>query len=185
MMKNKANNTVMDELNEVLTSDDVFTDAAETQSIASKKAEKKLHINNSILLDIITDQTRAKFIWQCVAVFLCVCLIASGVMYFDLYKDNKILNDKALNTAKLESKLSDSKAETEKLKADVLKAYSDLTAVRGQLDISRAETADAKAKLDELTNQLNNLQRRNAEVVKILNGRLQKLSGQTDSTLKK
>jgi septal ring factor EnvC (AmiA/AmiB activator) len=184
-MKNNASNAVMDELNEVLASEDSILDALETQGNASKKAEKKLHINNSILLDIITDQTKAKFIWKCVSIFLIVCLLGSAFMYFDLYKNNKLLNDKAANTAKLEIKLSDSKAASEKLNAEVLKAYSELTAVRGQLDSSKTETTAMKAKLDEVTEQFNSLQQRNAEVVKILNGRLQKLSSQPDGTPKR
>lgn len=184
MMKNKINNAVMDE-NEVLTCEDSILNAWDTQNIPAKKAEKKLNINNSILLDIISDLTKANFIWKCTAVFLAVCLIASGIVYFDLYKDNQILKDKAANLARLETKLTDAKAETEKYKADTLKAYSELTTLRGQLDTARAETSEMKTKLDEVTEQFNNLQRRNAEVVKILNGRLQKLSNQPETTPKR
>ncbi len=184
-MRNKANNAVMDELNDVLTSDDSILDSLEMQGTASKKVEKKLHINNSILLDIITDQTKAKFIWKCTAIALGICLVGSAFMYLDLYKNNTQLNNNAVNTAKLETKLTDSKAESEKLKADMLKAYSELTSARSQLDNSRTETAAMKEKLDETTDQLNSLQRRNAEVVKILNGRLQKLSNQPGSTPKR
>ncbi|MCE5341087.1 MAG: hypothetical protein LLF92_08170 [Planctomycetaceae bacterium] len=184
-MKNKTNSAVMDELNEVLASEDSILDSLETQGNASKKVEKKLHINNSILLDIITDQTKAKFIWKCTAIALGVCLVGSAFMYLDLYKNNKLLNDKAVNTAKLETKLSDSKAEAEKLNAEVLKAYSELTGARSQLDTSKTETTAMKEKLDEVTDELNSLQRRNAEVVKILNGRLQKLSNQPGSTPKR
>lgn len=168
----------MDKLNETLSSEDIIIDSLDKRNNASKQVEKKLHINNSILLDIISDQAKAKFIWQCVSVCLGIAILTTGLLCFNMYKTNERLNDKVVNTAKLEVKLSTSTAEAEKLKADLSQTTSELKSSQNELSTYKSQSAQLRQQLDEATDELKNLQNRNAEVVKILNGRLQKLSNQ-------
>jgi septal ring factor EnvC (AmiA/AmiB activator) len=154
---------------------------AEQFAESSKKAqvsvpEKKMNINNSILLDIITDQTRAKFVWQCICGGLVLCVVAVAFIGFNQYKSNQNLNEKLADFATLEPKLNESKAETEKLKSEIFEAGNELKAAKAEANTYKNQTSNLQDELDKVNAQLKDMQDRNAEVAKILNGRLQKLS---------
>ncbi|HAL46021.1 MAG: hypothetical protein A2Y12_14920 [Planctomycetes bacterium GWF2_42_9] len=176
-MKTEMNQAIIDELNQVLSPDDAILDSFEPRETPSRKSGKTVNFSNSILIDVITDITRAKFIWQCVAVCLTIVVLGSAFMCYNLYSSNKNLNDKYLAAAKAQVLLSQqSTAENEKLKAEIIKAELELKTAQNDLTTSKTEAASLQEKLDNTSTQLKDLQDRNAEVLKILNGRLQKLS---------
>jgi septal ring factor EnvC (AmiA/AmiB activator) len=176
LMKTEMNQTIIDELNQVFSPDDAILDSLEPQENPSRKSGRNVHLSNTILIDVITDLTRAKFIWQCIAVCLMIAVLASGFMCFTLYSNSKNINEKYLAASKAQLLLTQSTSENEKLKSDILKTESALKTSQNQLSESKAETANLQQKLDSVSTQLKDLQDRNAEVLKILNGRLQKLS---------
>jgi septal ring factor EnvC (AmiA/AmiB activator) len=175
-MIKQANKSDLDELEDSLLSDESILDSSLRPR---KKAEKSYAVNNSILLDIISDQTKAKFIWQCVSAGMVVLFIISAFMCFSLFKSNQNLNEKVLNYAKLEPKLIETKSENEKLQAEAFQAANDLKSAKNELNDYISQNAKLQEELDSVSTQLKDLQDRNAEVVKILNGRLQKLSNTT------
>ncbi|MEN6386801.1 MAG: hypothetical protein ABFD79_16600 [Phycisphaerales bacterium] len=166
--KNKSN------ICELMPEDDML-DSFENQTQAPKAA-KKFNINNSILLDIITDQNRAKFVWQCVCASFGVLIVLAGFMYFNLYKSNENLEEKIVNFARLETSLAESKVEADRLKTQVFEANNELKTAKTELNKCKTESTKLQEELDTVSTQLKDLQDRNAEVAKILNGRLQKLS---------
>lgn len=147
---------------------------------AAKEA-RKTSFSNSILLDVLNDQAKAKFIWQCVAVTLAVLFAITCILSFNLYSSSQNLAVKVNILEPLEKELKDTRAQTDQYKSESIKANAELEHTQNDLDASKAQIDKLQDKLADVTEQLETLKARNAEAVRMLNGRLQKLSDSSDN----
>lgn len=191
MTKIVSNTNMMQEPAQVLSLEDTILGPLKSQigeesskARRSKKGEKKLNLSNSILLDVITDQTRAKLVWQCIAVSLFIFVITSFFICFSLYKSRENLIEKLGVIKPLEKELAESQSQTDKFKADLIKSDTENRCAQSELNNSRTEIKNLQKRLADVTQSLETLKARNAEAVKLLNGRLQNLSNQTDNQSK-
>jgi uncharacterized membrane-anchored protein YhcB (DUF1043 family) len=189
-MKKDTNKTVLDELQQVLSLEESILGsltpeiAAESSEVAenTEKDEKKLYWNqkiaqnNNILLGIITDQTRSKLVWKSIAACLVLFAVIVSIICFSLYISRGNLAEKLTEMKSLEKQLADSKAEVDSVKAEVTTSNAELKRKQSELDSSKAEIKTLRDQLDVVTQRLETLQNRNAEAVKLLSGRLQRLS---------
>jgi DNA repair exonuclease SbcCD ATPase subunit len=188
-MKKYTNNTVLDELKQVLSLEESILGtltpeiAAESSEVAesAEKDEKKLYSNqkiahNDILLGIITDQARTKLVWQGVAACLVLFAVIVSIICFGLYISRGNLAEKVAEIKPLEKKLADSKAEVDSVKAQAVTSSAELKRSQSELDNAKAEIKTLREQLAVVTQSLETLRSRNAEAVKLLNGRLQRLS---------
>jgi chromosome segregation ATPase len=189
-MKKYTNKTVLDELQQVLSLEESILGsltpqiAAESSEVTenTEKDEKKSYWNqkiaqnNNILLGIITDQTRSKLVWQSIAACLILFAVIVSIVCFSLYISRRNLAVKLTEMKTLEKKLADSKAEVDSVKAEVVTSNAELKRSQSELDNSKAEIKTLRDQLAVVTQSLETLQNRNAEAVKLLSGRLQRLS---------
>jgi hypothetical protein len=188
-MKKDTNNTVLDELKQVLSLEESILGsltpqiAAESSEVTENtgKDEKKLYSNkkiahNDILLGIITDLARTKLFWQSIAACLVLFAVIASIVCFGLYISRGNLAGKLTEMKTLEKKLADSKAEVDSVKAEVITSNAEFKRSQSELDNSKAETKVLREQLAVVTQRLETLRSRNAEAVKLLNGRLQRLS---------
>ncbi len=168
---------------------------AELQELVddTEKGEEELDMNQivqdgEILLGIITEQVKAKRIWQIVTACFMIFVVITSFICFGLYMDRenqieklglakatiqKVSNDFAQADQKvktLENRLASSKAELEH--------------AQSLLSNSSLEVKNLQSQIADTTQRLKALQNRNAEAVKRLNGRLRKLSEQPAKTTK-
>jgi len=198
-MKKDANKTVLQELQQVLSLEESILDSLTTPDVAAEvaefiedpeKYEKKPEVNriarnNNLLLGIITDQARVKFVWQCITGCLVIFVITASFICFSLYKSRENLVEKLGVIKTLEKKLEGAKTEADSAKANVISSNTELKYAQSDLNNSRTEIKKLQDQLADITQRFEALQERNAEVVKLLNGRLQKLSNQSSQTAPK
>ncbi len=188
MIKPRANKSI-EQLQQALSLEETIlgpldTDTDKEQLGKSRNAAKqatKTSFSNSILLDVLGDQAKAKFIWQCVAVTLAVLFAITCVLSFNLYSSRQNLAVKVSILEPLKNDLKESRAQTDQYKSGAIKANAELEHTQNDLDASRAQLDKLQDKLADVTEQLETLKARNAEAVRMLNGRLQKLSDSPDN----
>ena len=193
-MKTDTNKTILEELKQVLSLEDSILGsltpetAAESPGSArnAKKDGKKSDLNqivrsSDLLLGIITDQVKAKLVWQGITACLVILVIIASFICFNFYKSRENLVEKVAVVKTLEKKLADSKAEVDSIKANAMISNNELQHTQGELNNSKAEIKKLQDQLADVTQRLETLQNRNAEAVKLLSGRLQKLSNQPDA----
>jgi len=180
MMKTDIEQMTIKELEQALSLEDSVLESIEAQmhaETAGKKInEKNLNLHNGILMDVITDQARAKFVWQCVTVCMAIFVVVAAFICFGLYKSRENLTEKLSVIKTLERRLAESQTQVNQLQADAIKSGTELEYAKNELDNSKTETTSLQEQLKDVTNKLENLEKRNAEAVKMLNGRLQNLS---------
>jgi uncharacterized membrane-anchored protein YhcB (DUF1043 family) len=196
-MKKDTDKTVLDELQQVLSLEESILGsltpqiAVESSEVTenTEKDETKAYLNqkiaqnNNILLGIITDQTRSKLFWQSIAACLVLFAVIASIVCFGLYISRRNLTEKLTEMNTLEKKLADSKAEVDKVRADIITSSAALKHSQDELDNSKAEIKTFREQLDVATQRLETLQNRNAEAVKLLSGRLQRLSNSSSDKI--
>jgi DNA repair exonuclease SbcCD ATPase subunit len=197
-MKKDTDNTILQELQQVLSLEDSILGsltpetAAESPGSArnAKKDGKKSGLNqivrsSDLLWGIITDQVKAKLVWQGITACLVLLVIMLSFICFSFYSSRENLVEKVAEIKPLEKKLADSEAEVAKVKANAMISYNELQRSQSDLNNSKAEIKKLQDQLANVTQRFEALQNRNAEAVKLLNGRLQKLSNQPGKTTPK
>lgn len=177
-MKTKTDNMIVDELTRAIMPEGLLCDSSNEEPIITKQS--KTNSKNSILLEIITDLTRTKTIWQVIAICFVVFFILACFTSFNLYKNNQALVKNIAELKPLETKLAEAKTEADVYKANISKSESEAKQAQDELNNSKVALKKAQDQLADVTNQLQDMQNRNAEVRKMLSGRLQKLSNQSE-----
>jgi septal ring factor EnvC (AmiA/AmiB activator) len=193
-MRKDTDNTILKELRQVLSLEDSILGslspetAEESPNIirSAKKDDKKPASNQTarsseLLLSIITDQVRAKFLWQGAAVFMAILVVILSVLCFNFYNSRENLAEITAEMKPLQKKLTETEAEIAKVKANATIAGSELQRSQSELNSSKAEVKKLQDQLADVTRRFETLQSRNAEAAKLLNGRLQRLSSQSEA----
>ncbi|MGB8225580.1 MAG: hypothetical protein WCE45_01750, partial [Sedimentisphaerales bacterium] len=172
-----------------LTATDVSAEVAgfieDPEKYEKKPQVNRIARNNNLLLGIINDQTRVRFVWQCITACLLIFIVAASFICFSLYTSRQNLAEKLSELKPLEKKLETARAEADSAKTNVITSNAELKHTQSELNIAKAEIKRLQEQLADITQQYEALQARNAEVVKLLNGRLQKLSNQSSQTAPK
>lgn len=160
--------------------------AAELQELASEsEKDESVELNNivrnsKVLLEIITEQAKARLVWQIVAGCFLVLVVAISFVCFGVYlnRGNQIeklgLAEANIQRISNEFKQADQKIRT--LEGQLADSKAELKNAQGRLDSSNSEVENLQNQLADTTQRLKALQNSNAEAVKQLNERLQKLS---------
>ncbi|PKL49389.1 MAG: hypothetical protein CVV39_03010 [Planctomycetes bacterium HGW-Planctomycetes-1] len=193
-MRKDSDNTILKELRQVLSLEDSILGSLspetseESPNVARsiKKDDKKPALNQTVrsselLLGIITDQVKAKFIWQGITACAAILVVILSLVCLTLYNSRENLAEKAAEIKPLEKKLSEAESEIAKVKANAMIAGNDLQRSQSELNSSKAEIKKLQDQLADVTRRFETLQNRNAEAVKLLNGRLQRLSSQSEA----
>ncbi|HBG25500.1 MAG: hypothetical protein A2Y10_14555 [Planctomycetes bacterium GWF2_41_51] len=153
------------------------------EHLRKSKAGLKPNVGNSVLLDVITDQAKAKFVWQCVTISFAILFAVSSVVCFNLYSSRQNLAVRVNILEPLEKELKESRAQTDNFRAEAIKASAELNHTQNDLNNSKSQIENLNNQLADLTDQLETLKARNAEAVKMLNGRLKKLSDSAETQI--
>jgi peptidoglycan hydrolase CwlO-like protein len=161
--------------------------AAELQELAgdTEKDEESVELdqivrNSKVLLDIITEQARARLIWQIVAgCFLIFAVMTSFVCFgFYMNRENQMekLGRAEANIQRISNDFTQADQKTKTLESQLADSKAELKNTRSLLGSSSSDVKSLQNQLADTTQRLKALQNSNAEAVKQLNERLQKLS---------
>jgi len=139
----------------------------------------QIFLNNGVLLTVITEQVRAKRVWQIVAAGLMIFVVITSFICFGLYINRA---NQTENLGKAEAAIQKANNDSAQAGQKVINLESQLTDSKSQLNKAQAQLGDSTSEVKNLQNQLadttqrlKTLQDRNIEAVKRLNERLQKL----------
>lgn len=168
---------------------------AELQELVddTEKGDEELDIDQivqdgEILLGIITEQVRAKRIWQIVTACFMIFVVITSFICFGLYLDRENQIEKLgiaeANIQKTSNDFAQADQKVKTLENRLSNSKAELDHTQSRLNNSSLEVENLQDQLADTAQRLKALQNRNVEAVKRLNGRLRKLSEQPAKTTK-
>lgn len=198
MMKTDTDKMVLEEEQRILSLEELAFDLPIPEVTTEEDQEdmslEQIVQNSDILLGVITEQVRAKRIWQIATACLMIFVVIISFICLGLYMERqnhierfsqaqaniqKASNDFAQisqNAKTLEKQLAKSNRELKSIQNELTNSKTELKRARSDLKNSKSEVENLQSQLADTTQRLKALRNRNAEAVKRLSERLQKIS---------
>lgn len=182
MMKTDTNKIVLEEEQQILSVEESAFDWPMSEITTEKGQEDlgKIVQNSDILLGIITEQVKSKRIWQiatvCLAIFVAIISFTCLGLYVERENHIERFSQAQANIQKATNDFTQTSQKTKTLEKQLANSKAELKRAQGDLKNSKSDVENLQSQLADTSQRLKAFQWRNAEAVKRLSERLQKLS---------